>query len=130
MATVRNMVLDAKDVWFDTDITLDVSETANIIVRNGQWTANPANGMVSADGHPGLIAKPKYALPGSLEGMLVGCIGDPSSDGTRFAIGMGPVNAPSVTGRLYLAINDDVHCVYGVGYVDNRGSVYLTVTVD
>jgi hypothetical protein len=96
------------------------------VCRSGQWTANPATGMVGGDGHAGLIAKPGYTLPGANEGALIGRIG---SNGAPFLVGAQGQLPRGQKGELQLCINDDLDGRYGAslrscgsGLVRDRGN--------
>lgn len=112
--------VSARTAWQPTAIT--VQEGDAIRVRQGSWTANPALGMVGADGHAGILAKEGYALAGEAEGVLVARVCD-----TVFRVGSGVMVPKGLAGPLYLSINDDIAASYGQGFRDNRGR--LTVAV-
>jgi hypothetical protein len=118
-----DMTLDGTTIWMDTGLTLDGTGTVTIRAQ-GQWTANPANGLVDANGHPGLVAKPGYSLPGELEGLLVGKVGD-----NVFPIGADGAVPATLAGELFISINDDVNAQYGAGFPDNQGSLQIRITV-
>ena len=120
---VYEMSLDAVTLWFDTGLTLDGTEAVRV-EATGQWTANPATGMVDANGHLGLIAKEGYNLPGEVEGLLVCKVGatvlPPGANGSI------PVGQ---SGDLYISINDDMFAQYGAGFPDNQGTLSIKITV-
>jgi hypothetical protein len=117
------MSIDPKVLWVDTGLTLDGTTPLTIEVLSGTWTANPANGLVDANGHRGLIAKPGYNLPGEREGLLVGRIGTSIfAIGTSYSVSLPPA------GALSLSINDDMFGEYGAGFTDNRGSIKVRIT--
>ncbi|HEY8211345.1 MAG TPA: hypothetical protein VIG99_27870 [Myxococcaceae bacterium] len=122
-----NMTVPATTIWYDTGVDLDGTAKSVTITATGQWTANPATGMVEPDGNAQYIGKPGYAMEGEYEGLLVGKV---SADGQAFAIGSSGSVAPGAIGELYLSINDDVNAQYGVGFPDNEGSVDVVITVD
>lgn len=125
---VFEMTIDATIIWYDTGLVLDGTESVSIEVTSGTWTANPATGMVDANGHPGLVAKPEYSMAGELEGALVGRIGESGGATKIFLVGVGPTTLPKMAGALSLSINDDVHHIYGVGFPDNLGSVHVRIS--
>jgi hypothetical protein len=125
MAEIK-LTIDATEIWVDTGLSLKGTAAVEIEVTGGSWTANPANGMVNANGHAGLIAKPGYNLPGSVEGLLVGSVG-PNIQ--AFAVGMNYTIPPGPTGPLLLSINDDIDRRYGTGFTDNRGSIEVILKV-
>lgn len=94
------------------------------VCTGGQWTANPATGMVGAAGNPRLIAKPGYALPGQPEGALIGRIGN---SGVPFLVGNQVQLPRGQQGELQLCINDDLDGRYGAGLSDNLGSLSVEV---
>lgn len=116
------ITIDATEVWVDTGLDLKGSATLEIEVISGTWSANPENGMVDANGHPGLIAKEGYNLPKAVEGLLVGRLG-PSTPAFTFPVGSGCTIGPGLAGEVYLSINDDINGLYGAGFTDNKGSL-------
>lgn len=117
------MVLHATVIWMDTGLNLDGTLPVEVQAA-GQWTANPATGMVDANGHTDLIAKPGYSLPGHVEGLLVGKIGE-----TVFPLGVKNTVPSNLTGEMYISINDDVNGQYGAGFPDNQGMLQITIKV-
>lgn len=111
--------------WADTGLVIDdTMSDIRLSATASQWTANPATGLVGPRGNPAYTARPGYSLPGDKEGLLVGKVGD-----ALFVVGQGTGVAPGVTGRLYLSINDDLHGEYGRGFVDNTGSIEVTISL-
>jgi hypothetical protein len=122
--TVLDLEVAANVPWVDTGLMVGGDLAVSLRPTSGSWTANPATGMVGAAGHPGLIAKPGYVLPGALEGVLVGQVG-----ATVFPIEDSVAIPAGATGRLYLSINDDMSDEYGAGFADNEGSLTVEITV-
>lgn len=122
--TVLDLEIAANVPWVDTGLMVDGDLPVSLRPTPGSWTANPTTGMVGAAGHPGLIAKPGYALPGAQEGLLVGQVG-----ATVFPIGDNAAIPAGATGRLYLSINDDLSGEYGAGFADNEGSLTVEISV-
>jgi glucose dehydrogenase len=120
---VYEMSLDAVTLWMDTGLTLDGTEAVTV-EATGQWTANPATGMVDANGHPGLVAKEGYNLPGEPEGLLVCKVG-----ATVLRLGTNGTIPAGQAGELYISINDDMNARYGVGFPDNQGKLSIKITV-
>jgi hypothetical protein len=125
---VIKLTIDATQLWVDTGLTLDGAQTVSITAQ-GLWTANPANGLVDANGHSGLIAKPGYNLEGAFEGLLVGQVSPTGSAPVVFRVGTQGSVPPGLAGELTLSINDDMFGQYGVGFKDNQGSVEVSITI-
>jgi hypothetical protein len=123
---VYEMSLPAVTLWMDTGLTLDGTEAVTV-EATGQWTANPATGLVDANGHQGLIAKDGYNLPGQPEGLLVCKVGE--SLQTVLPLGARGTIPAGHAGELYISINDDMNARYGVGFVDNQGQLSIKITV-
>jgi len=111
-------------LWLDTGFLVETGAQLTIKYLGGQWTANPATGMVDANGNSAYIAKPGYSLPGANEGALIGRIGE---SGAPFLVGNSYSGQASATGNLCLIINDDIPPRYGDGFVDNEGSVLVQI---
>jgi choline dehydrogenase-like flavoprotein len=120
----RTVQVQANQPWQGTGVQVNGYSWQLAVCRGGQWTANPATGMVGGDGHAGLIAKPGYSLPGANEGALIGRIG---SNGTPFLIGAMGQLPRGQQGELQLCINDDLDGRYGAGMSDNQGSLSVEV---
>lgn len=133
MNRIYNYTVYANIHWMNTGLALNGTAGVAIAAVGGQWTANPGTGMVGATGNAEFIAKDGYALPGAPEGLLVGYVGStPPPDAAPpgvFAIGQGITLPPGQQGVLYLAINDDIPALYGVGFADNEGTIQVKVTV-
>ena len=125
---IFEMDIDAKTAWVNTGLSLDGTLPVTIQAVSGTWTANPATGLVDADGHDGLIAKPGYNLPGEVEGLLVGRIQATGGD-VIFRVGKSHTIDSPPAGPLTLSINDDINAVYGEGFPDNEGSVHVRITI-
>ncbi len=123
-----NVTVDATTLWMDTGLTLDGTATVRI-AANGEWSANPANGLVGPDGHAGLIAKEGYNLEGQVEGLLVGQV--VVAGGSPVVFPVGPIGfvPDGLIGPLHLSINDDMNGIYGAGFTDNEGSLTVRITV-
>ncbi|SDG85026.1 Choline dehydrogenase [Pseudomonas benzenivorans] len=120
----RTVQVQANQAWQGTGVQVNGQNWQLAVCRSGQWTANPATGMVGGDGHAGLIAKPGYTLPGANEGALIGRIG---SNGAPFLIGAQGQLPHGQKGELQLCINDDLDGRYGAGLSDNQGSLSVEV---
>ncbi|MES2817567.1 MAG: GMC family oxidoreductase [Pseudomonadota bacterium] len=120
-ATVQ---VQANQAWQGTGVQVNGRSWRLALYRSGQWTANPANGLVDAQGHVGLPAKPGYTLPGANEGALIGRIG---GNGTPFLIGDRGQLPQGQAGELQLCINDDLLGRYGQGLSDNQGSLSIQI---
>lgn len=80
----RTVQVQANQAWQGTGVQINGQSWQLAVCTGGQWTADPATGMVSAAGNPKLIAKPGYTLPGQPEGALIGRIGN---SGVPFLVG-------------------------------------------
>lgn len=120
----RTVQVQANQAWQGTGVQVNGQNWQLAMCTGGQWTANPATGMVSAAGNPGLIAKPGYALPGQPEGALIGRIGN---SGVPFLVGNKAQLPRAQQGELQLCINDDLDGHYGAGLSDNLGSLSVEV---
>lgn len=125
----------ARDNWQNTGVMVDAGQPTTVTYVSGQWTANPATGMVDAAGNPQYVAKPGYTLPGSQEGALIGWIGKPGavegevvSAYSPFLIGNGATVPMGQSGFLFLCINDDLNQEYGMGLEDNEGVITVQIT--
>lgn len=133
MSRIYYYTVHANEPWMSTGLRL--SGTARVIIEaaSGRWTANPALGLVGAEGHVGFTAKSGYTLPGHPEGLLVGCIQEAPASGAAppgvFAIGQKKELPSTAPGLLFLSINDDIERRHGVGHADNQGSLHVKVTV-
>ena len=120
----RTVQVQANQAWQGTGVQVNGQNWQLAMCTGGQWTANPATGMVSAAGNPGFIAKPGYALPGQPEGALIGRIGN---SGVPFLVGNKAQLPRAQQGELQLCINDDLDGHYGAGLSDNLGSLSVEV---
>lgn len=111
-----------REKWQNTGMAVKAGNSLKIYYVDGRWTANPATGMVDANGNPAKIAKSGYTLPGKNEGALIGKVGE-----TRFLIGNTGTVPSGLTGMLELAINDDWDGRYGAGFSDNEGSIIVYI---
>lgn len=118
--------VQANKKWQDTGITITEDQSVTVLYKEGEWTANPQNGFVDANGNSSLIAKQGYTLPGSNEGALCGKIGE---NGDIFLIGMVKEIAVGLSGNLFLCINDDLNGIYGSGFYDNEGAITVSIDV-
>lgn len=119
--------VQANQSWHATGVCVSAATPVTVTWLCGLWTANPATGMVDANGNSNYIAKPKYTMPGQAEGALIGRIG---TSGVAFLVGDGPTVVPAgQSGELYLCINDDLTAFYGAGLADNTGSVSVQIKV-
>lgn len=124
MESVPTFVVQANQVWPATGYVVNPGDQIVIIWITGEWTANPAWGiMVNGTGNPAYAQAPTgYALPGAAQGALVGRVAN-----QPFLIGNRGVVPSNLSGMLYLAINDDVNGIYGAGYKDNTGSLKVMI---
>ena len=122
-----NATVQSNQAWQDSGITLQPANTASVRYTGGLWTANPATGMVNADGNDSFVAKPGYTLPGAFEGLLCGKIGE---SGAPFPIGNNATIPSGQSGNLFLCINDDLNGEYGPGLTDNVGAVNVIIEID
>lgn len=120
----RTVQVQANQAWQGTGVQVNGQSWQLAVCTGGQWTANPATGMVGAAGNPGLIAKPGYTLPGQPEGALIGRIGN---SGAPFLVGNQAQLPRGQQGELQLCINDDLDGRYGAGLRDNLGSLAVEV---
>ncbi len=115
--------VDSATIWNDTGVNISRDQLAYIEYVSGRWNVSP--GMPYSDGRGiNIIAKPGYLLPGYNEGCLVGKVGS----GQPFYVG-NSVQFSGKEGRLYLAANDDVDGIYGVGYTDNVGVLNVKIKI-
>ena len=120
----RTVQVQANQAWQGTGVQVNGQSWQLAVCTGGQWTANPATGMVGAAGNPGFIAKPGYTLPGQPEGALIGRIGN---SGAPFLVGNQAQLPRGQQGELQLCINDDLAGRYGAGLSDNLGSLAVEV---
>ena len=116
--------VQANQAWQGTGMQVNGQSWQLAVCTGGQWTANPATGMVGAAGNPRLIAKSGYAMPGQPEGALIGRIGN---SGVPFLVGNQVQLPRGQQGELQLCINDDLDGRYGAGLSDNLGSLSVEV---
>lgn len=116
------VVVQSTQAWQSTGITVG-AVPVNIKYVGGQWTANPATGMVDSGGNDGLTAKPEYTMEGQNEGALIGRVGT-----NVFLVGLGAAVPANLNGLLELCINDDLTRKYGPGLTDNEGAVTVSIT--
>lgn len=119
------VTVPAKDRWTNTGVLVEEGQEITIAYKSGTWTCNPESSPgYDAEGFEGLAAKEGYVVPGANEGGLVGKVGD-----RTFWIGRGGVFRGVGSGYLFLGINDDQQGEYGLGYVDNQGSLTVHIVV-
>ena len=99
-----------------------------VVIRwlSGLWSSNPGvqPSMHDANGNPNYKAKGGYLLPGSNEGCLVACVGNPAI--RKYFVGNYGI-VGGTAGQLWVACNDDWNAIFGAGYTDNAGSVQIEV---
>jgi glucose dehydrogenase len=118
------LIISAGERWVDTGVKIGPDLEVTVERVSGSWTANPATGLVGANGNEQYVAKEAYTLPGTAEGALIGMVGT-----ERFLLGDGPTRVPTTsTGNLMLQINDDERDAYGKGFSDNEGSLRVSVS--
>ncbi|WP_248749296.1 hypothetical protein [Pseudomonas sp. MWU15-20650] len=116
------LTVQANEAWQASGLTVTGRQVTRISAQ-GQWTANPANGMSGPAGNPAYIAPARYTLPGAAEAALIGKIGN----NAPFLVGVA-VQAPTgQSGPLQLCINDDLDGVYGAGLRDNIGTLQVNL---
>ena len=121
-----NCEVSASTKWVDSGININVGDPVELRFSGGRWQVSPETGLVDAAGNPQFIAKPGYTLPGQNEGALCGRIGP---GGKVFLVGKKFKFTADTSGELYFCANDDLNGVYGAGFTDNIGSVYVTVDI-
>ena len=130
----REFGVIASQHWQNTTVHVDATQPTTITYVNGQWTANPATGMVNADGNPAHVAKPGYTMPGQYEGAMIGWIGGEGTQGQvvstypKFLVGSKATVPMGQTGTLFLSINDDEYHQYGAGFADNQGVILVQIS--
>jgi hypothetical protein len=118
------LIISARERWVDTGVKIEPDLEVTVKRISGTWTANPATGLVGANGDQRYVAKTGYTLPDAYEGTLIGMVGT-----ERFLLGDGPTRVPTTsTGNLMLQINDDERNAYGKGFSDNQGSLQVQVS--
>jgi hypothetical protein len=120
----KDLAVNSKVVWQDSGVDIQSGIPVSVRYLSGKWMCSPGAGWTDANGTSRYIAKPGYAMPGANEGALVGKIG---GNGAPFLIGNSKVLPANQNGRLYLSINDDVPPRYGAGFVDNQGSINISI---
>lgn len=113
----------ANKAWQDTGVIVQPNSRTIVEYLNGRWSVNSMSGFVDAMGLPIVIAKPRYALPGSPEGALIGKVGS-----SKFLIGKQVIIPEGLHGKLELIINDDIDGLYGMGLADNVGSINVLIS--
>ena len=111
-----------------TYLNIDYTQGETWVVRytgTATWSASPSSNIepiyYDANGHPGIVGREHYALPGANEGALVGVVGNP---GYPFLVGnYKAIHFNDRTGALWVLINDDWTGAYGPGYSDNDGTI-------
>lgn len=128
MATFRIQV-QAANGWQFSGVQRHAGEKITISAQ-GLWTANPATGLVSADGNHNYSTSGRanyaYNGGGGFEGQLIAKIG-PS--GAPFVVGTAhqiPVAEPA-SGDIYFVINDDLYSQSGQGLADNQGTQIVII---
>lgn len=116
------LLIRSDEPWQNTGVDVTGRQTTTISC-SGTWSFNPAIPPCGPAGHFGLVAKPRYTLPGAPEGAMIGRVGN----NFPFLVG-NSVTAPSgQTGALFLCINDDLNAMYGAGLKDNTGMISVSV---
>lgn len=117
--------------WEMTDIiTKDDSILSWSVRRDDFWSFNKD---IFPDGHnangiEGIPALYGYVYPGENLGKLIGRIGD---SGRLFPMGMSGeifIKRGEGANYLYLTINDEISQIYGKGFKDNEGELFVTIT--
>ena len=115
--------------WYNTDVIIDNDVSVSVKYVSGKWTANPATGMVDADGNSSFVAKEGYSMPGANEGALIGRIVNNDGASAPFLIGNANEVPNLANGYLELGINDDLHGRYGEGFADNEGEIEVAIHI-
>jgi len=122
--------ITAAQKWQNSNVPVEPGASVTVQYQSGQWTANPATGMVDANGNSTYIAKNGYTLPGAYEGALIGRLVSQNGAGTPFLVGANKVVESDVQGYLELCINDDLNQTYGDGFADNQGQLVVKISVN
>ncbi|HKQ72134.1 MAG TPA: tyrosinase family protein [Blastocatellia bacterium] len=120
----KDLAVNSKVIWQDSGVDIRSGSSVSVRYVSGTWMCSPGAGWTDANGTPRYIAKPGYAMPGVNEGALVGKIG---VNGAPFLIGNSKTLPANQSGRLFLSINDDVPPQYGAGFVDNQGTINISI---
>ena len=123
-----SITVQANQKWQNSQIVVESGITVSVLYQSGTWTANPATGMVDANGNSTYVAKPGYTLPGAYEGALIGRVINNGTPSTPFLIGNSLTIPQELNGYLEFCINDDLSQQYGMGFADNQGAITLQVT--
>lgn len=117
------VTVKAAEIWKDTGIDVAEEEIVTVLYLSGQWKVNPQHReYYDAEGNLETHTPCGYVLENRHDGCLVGKVGD----GEPFYIGK-KQEVPRSSGRLYLIANDDIECLYGVGYEDNEGEIVVEI---
>lgn len=125
---VVTIVVEASKKWQTTGVVISPSIQITTTYKGGSWTANPATGMVDANGNGTYVAKSGYTMPGAQEGALIGrVVQSETLISAPFLLGNSGMVPSELSGELQFCINDDLNHVYGDGFADNVGSVTIDV---
>lgn len=118
------VTVQSNQTWQSTGVNVTGQQVTTLTFASGSWTANPENGMCGPDGDPDFTAKSGYTLPGAAEGAMIGQVGS----NPPFLVGSSQTAPSGQSGMLSLCINDDLNGIYGLGLVDNQGTMTFTIT--
>ena len=103
--------------WQSVGVRLQLHDSVQIHAK-GEWSYTPGE-FHGPEGHPRYPAPSFYPIPYGRGGTLIGKIGE---TGEPFLVGKSGWAQATVSGTLYLRINDDI-------LSDNKGWVQVTVAV-
>ncbi len=118
--------IDANRDWQDTGIIASEGKTIEFTYKSGKWTINAPEidiyYYVDANGYINYYS-PQSPIPSANVASVIGKIGND----TPFAIGISNTYTSSVTGKLYLRINDAdcKECSQPLG--DNEGTITMKI---
>jgi hypothetical protein len=128
-------VVYANQGWQDSGAEINPGVNLVLNYLSGTWTSNPTApggpAMYGPAGNPNYIAHQYgYVLQGAAEGCLCGKVVNEASGAQNgpFYVGNSANIPNSVTGRLYLVINDDIDSQWGNGLADNSGFIVMQIS--
>lgn len=126
LLNVAPTTVQANIKWQNTGVIVTPGTPVSVSYQSGLWTANPQySSLYNAAGvTPFITAKSGYTLPGANEGALIGKVGE-----SVFLIGLNATVPANLQGELQLCINDDLNGIYGAGFTDNIGRVFVKINI-